>query len=291
MKTGAIRGLLVIGVMGATLGAAVLNGITPAFASTNDPSCFVAAINAARGSDGVGALATNPALAVIAQAWSGSMAAAGQISHNLNLPNVAPSTWMALGENVGVGPSCDALAQAFMNSPEHKANILNPAYSSVGVGVVITADGTVYVTEDFMGTANPAPAAVHTTPPAPAPVHTTNPAPAAVHTTPPAPAPVHTTSPVPAAVHTVVPAPAPVPTKTSPPPSVTVTPPVLAPAANPMPVPVVTPAAEPIVLPEASVPPSPADANLTRLTTNANHGHHHHGGVLQAIGSLLAHLF
>ena len=283
MKTGAIRGLLVIGVMGATLGAGVLNGITPAFASTNDPSCFVAAINAARGSDGVGALATNPALAVIAQAWSGSMAAAGQISHNLNLPNVAPSTWMALGENVGVGPSCDALAQAFMNSPEHKANILNPAYSSVGVGVVVTADGTVYVTEDFMGTANPAPA--------PAPVHTTSPVPAAVHTTPPAPAPVHTTSPVPAVVHTVVPAPAPVPTKTSPPPSVTATPPVPAPAANPMPVPVVTPAAEPIVLPEASVPPSAADANLTRLTTNANHGHHHHGGVLQAIGSLLAHLF
>ncbi|HEU5002911.1 MAG TPA: CAP domain-containing protein, partial [Actinomycetota bacterium] len=198
MRTPAVRGLMVAGVMGAM----VVGGVAaPASASTNDPSCFVAAINTARGSAGVASLATNAALALIAQTWSGSMAAVGQISHNLNLPNLAPSNWIALGENVGVGPSCDSLAQAFMNSPEHKANIMNPAYSSVGVGVVITADGTVYVTEDFMGTGSPAPAPA----PKPAPAPVTPPAPAPSHTTPPAPVPV------PVVVHTTAPAPKPAP--------------------------------------------------------------------------------
>ena len=39
-----------------------------------------------------------------------------------------------------------------MNSPEHRKNILNSAFTTVGVGVVDSPDGTVWVTEDFMGT-------------------------------------------------------------------------------------------------------------------------------------------
>jgi uncharacterized protein YkwD len=39
-----------------------------------------------------------------------------------------------------------------MNSPEHRRNILDSAFTTVGVGVVDSPDGTVWVTEDFMGT-------------------------------------------------------------------------------------------------------------------------------------------
>ena len=39
--------------------------------------------------------------------------------------------------------------QAFMNSPEHRKNILDPKFDSVGVAIV-TSDTTIFVTEVFM---------------------------------------------------------------------------------------------------------------------------------------------
>src|SRR5438094_741869 len=64
-----------------------------------------------------------------------------------------PPAWSTLAGNVGFGPTCDSVVQAFMSSPEHRRNILGPSYSSLGVGVVDGPDGLMYVTEDFMGTA------------------------------------------------------------------------------------------------------------------------------------------
>jgi hypothetical protein len=177
-----------------TMGAFALHGLVPAFAGTADQeSCFVSAINSARASAGVASLSVQGDLLAIARSWSQTMANAGSISHNPNLANVAPSNWQNLGENVGVGPSCDSLAQAFMNSPEHRKNILDPAFSTVGVGVVDSADGTIWVTEDFMGTGAAAvPVVAHV----PAPVVSVTPlapnvvvaAPAPTHVAPPAPA-------------------------------------------------------------------------------------------------------
>jgi len=56
------------------------------------------------------------------------------------IADLAPSNWQSLGENVGVGPTCAKIAQAFMNSPEHRRNILDPSYASVGLGVVDALD-------------------------------------------------------------------------------------------------------------------------------------------------------
>src|SRR5207249_6003284 len=58
--------------------------------------------------------------------------------------------WWAAGENVGMGPSCSSIQDAFMSSPGHKANILDRDYNQVGVGVSVK-DGTIYVTVDFAG--------------------------------------------------------------------------------------------------------------------------------------------
>ena len=54
-----------------------------------------------------------------------------------------------LGENVGHGPSVAAIEQAFMNSPGHRANILNPEFNWAGTGVSVAADGTVYLVQVF----------------------------------------------------------------------------------------------------------------------------------------------
>jgi hypothetical protein len=189
-----------------------LCSVVPASAAdAGEESCFVSAINSARSSAGVPPLSGNGDLVGIARTWSGTMASAGHIFHNTNISNLAPSNWQTLGENVGVGPTCDSIAQAFVNSPEHLKNILDRSYSSVGVGVVVdTAGGVIYVTEDFMGTGGasaraPAPAPVPA--PAPAPVKAA-PAPAPV-AKPPAPAPVAAPRALPAPAHKAAPAPAP----------------------------------------------------------------------------------
>ena len=39
---------------------------------------------------------------------------------------------------------------AWMNSPDHRANILSPSFTSVGIGLA-WANGQVWATEDFGG--------------------------------------------------------------------------------------------------------------------------------------------
>jgi hypothetical protein len=150
-----------------TMGAVALHSLVPASASpANDESCFVSAINSARTAAGVAPLSIQGDLLRISRVWSQTMATAGHIFHNTNIANLVPSNWQTVGENVGMGPTCDSIAQAFMNSPEHRRNILDPAFTTVGVGVVDSPDGTVWVTEDFMGTraALPIPIAARPTP-------------------------------------------------------------------------------------------------------------------------------
>jgi len=58
-------------------------------------------------------------------------------------------SWQKLGENVGVGPSVDSLTAAFIASPAHYRNLVDPSWDSMGVGVTIV-NGTIYVAEEFM---------------------------------------------------------------------------------------------------------------------------------------------
>jgi uncharacterized protein YkwD len=62
-------------------------------------------------------------------------------------------SWRNWGENVGdtgTGPDLEALQAAFMASPEHRANVLNPRFRRVAVGVVMR-DGEAWVTLFFYG--------------------------------------------------------------------------------------------------------------------------------------------
>jgi hypothetical protein len=77
------------------------------------------------------------------------MAAAGAISHNMNLPNQVSGPWLKLGENVGTGWSVDSIQNAFINSPHHYENLVDPVYNYVGIGIV-DSGGKIYVTVDFM---------------------------------------------------------------------------------------------------------------------------------------------
>ena len=189
----------------------------PAHADTvSDEAAFVAKINELRASKGLAPLQVNANLVAKARLWSAGMAAAGKIWHS-SLSEGVTENWKKLGENVGMGGSVDGLHRAFVNSPHHYENLVDPAFGHVGIGIVMNGS-TIYVTQVFMQlmTVKLPTITVPTTP-------TTAPKPATTTTTakPPAPKPV---------VAAVKPAPAPTTTSTTTAPPPVAAPPVEVPA-------------------------------------------------------------
>ena len=132
-------------------GLIVLAAPTPANAADGSAeSAFVSRINSLRTSKGLAPLQVDSELTGVARNWTDQMVDAGQISHNPNLANDVHQYWIKLGENVGVGANVDQLMQAFINSPSHYRNLVNPDYNYVGVGVSYDAAGRMYTTHDFM---------------------------------------------------------------------------------------------------------------------------------------------
>jgi hypothetical protein len=185
--------------------AVSMAGVPRAYAdAAGDEAGFLAKLNNLRASKGLNTLATDGQLHSIALNWSRSMAAQHTLSHNPNLGTEVTENWTKLGENVGFGPDVDTVAQAFVNSPHHYANLVDPAWGFVGIGVTYTSDGALWVTEDFMQLAgNPPP------PPPPQPAPTNPPATNPPSTSPPATNPPATNPPATSAPATAPPGTAP----------------------------------------------------------------------------------
>ncbi len=121
-------------------------------------SQFVSLTNGVRASQGLPPLEMHGNLTAKARGWAQTMANSGGIFHS-NLPDGITVNWYRLGENVGKGPSVDSIHTALVNSPGHYANLVDPGFRYIGVGVV-NANGIIYVSEVFMEpTSQPAPAA------------------------------------------------------------------------------------------------------------------------------------
>src|SRR5438477_6836806 len=140
---------LVGGALAGVLGIALAFAVAPpAKADPNlDEAQFFADLNAVRARNGVPPLATDGQLINVARAWSAQMAGPAGLSHNPNLASQV-SNWRTLGENVGTGGDVASVEAALEASPHHFENMVNPAFSYVGIGVV-EAGGAIWVTEDF----------------------------------------------------------------------------------------------------------------------------------------------
>ena len=107
-------------------------------------------INASRRQHGLAPLEFNAMLHFKAQGWADQLNRQGYLSHsNLRSGNHS-TTWTKLGENVGYAWSLEQAHNAFMNSPAHRANILDRTYNKVGTGVVKGGDGRLWVVQEFM---------------------------------------------------------------------------------------------------------------------------------------------
>lgn len=183
----------------------------PASATPAGEARMLALTNQLRASAGVTALALDGEVSAVARAWAQQMASDGNISHNPNYGSQIDG-WSSLAENVGMGTGVDAVHQALAASAVHRANLVSPDFTLIGIGVVDT--GTmVFVVQNFVR-----PAAAAARAPAPAPVE----APAARRPAPPPPrrSPPPTPAPAPEAAPADEPA-APVAERPSPSPTLT----------------------------------------------------------------------
>ena len=191
-------GALVAGLL--ALGAAF--GLAPAHAaswtSSSYASRLIQLVNSARQQHGLPALTVTSGTSQVAAAWTAHLDAAQALSHNPDLRHQLEThgspDWTTYGENVGEGPSDDpdALFQAYMNSTEHRDNILNRAYRYTGVAVILDG-GTAWNTFDFVDSYQST-AKTSSTQVKPKPAPTSSPRPAPVASSKPAPAPVVTAS-------------------------------------------------------------------------------------------------
>jgi uncharacterized protein YkwD len=136
------------------------NGVSAAEAKpTGGTTALVvfARLNADRTASGLRPLRWNSQLAELARDHTDQMATTGVFEHR-DLHVIVGRGYFAaygwLGENILVGPGSTtgaAMEQAWMASPDHRANILSPNFDSVGVAVAWSADGRVWATQDFGG--------------------------------------------------------------------------------------------------------------------------------------------
>lgn len=100
--------------------------------------------NAERAKAGLAPLAEHAALSSAAQTYSEVLASSDCFAHTCGpVPNLVARGeqagyigWLFLGENIAGGQrSPEQVVAEWMASPDHRENILNPAFTEIGVGL------------------------------------------------------------------------------------------------------------------------------------------------------------
>lgn len=125
---------------------------------SNDETQMVNLVNSSRTSAGLKPLAMNAELTKLARLKSKDL-----VDHN-TFTHISPTygspfdmmkkygvSYLYAAENLAKSPSTQAAETALMNSAGHKANILNPSFTEIGIGIVSANDGTNIYTQMFIG--------------------------------------------------------------------------------------------------------------------------------------------
>lgn len=115
-------------------------------------------VNVERSKNGLGPLAANWEVGRVARHKSQDMINKKYFSHTsptygspFNMMEQFGIKFSAAGENIAMGQRTPAeVVNAWMNSPGHRANILNPSYTQLGVGLAKDSKGTCYWTQMFI---------------------------------------------------------------------------------------------------------------------------------------------
>ncbi len=219
----ALLSILVVSIKIASISFVALSPAATTLASSISNETIVSLANSARVAGGLPELTTSSLLSKAAQNKANDMLAKQYFSHNTpdgatpwSFIKAVGYSYTTAGENLAIDfTDADSVQSAWMNSPGHRANIMNKNFTQVGIGIVSgTFDNhpTTIVVQMFGNPLN-APVTLKESPtvvaPAPAPAPAPTPAPTPVAPAPssaPAPTPVAVTSPVTVSSPVTVPA-------------------------------------------------------------------------------------
>ena len=109
----------------------------------------LALVNAARAKEGAPPLQVNEGLMQAAQSYSVVLGQGDCFEHTCppvphlqsRLAAAGYDSYSRIGENIAAGNETpEAVVKLWLDSPGHRRNMLNPAYTEIGVGVTRTAD-------------------------------------------------------------------------------------------------------------------------------------------------------
>jgi uncharacterized protein YkwD len=149
------RGRRVLSSLAVVIAVVMTTGLLTACETTEaDRLAVIDQVNASRAANGLPALAENTTLDQKADAWAARLRDECNIFHS-KLSDGAPPEWRKLGENVGRGGSIEQVHTAYLNSPGHRANILDGSFTEMGAGAVwgeCNGYRTVFTVHVFMRT-------------------------------------------------------------------------------------------------------------------------------------------
>ncbi len=99
-------------------------------------------------------LKENVQLDMKADDWAKHLRDVCDLSHS-RLADSAPNEWTKLGENVGYGGTIAIVHEAYLNSPGHRANIMDPGFTQMGAAAVwgdCNGQHRVFTVQEFMKT-------------------------------------------------------------------------------------------------------------------------------------------
>lgn len=139
-----LRSTLLTALLVGGLSVSLMSG-APASAATTLERAIYTKINATRVAHGLRPLSLRAGLTYKSHKHSAAMARKRRLYHS-NLSRFC--CYRSIGENVAYNSTVYRVHRSLMASPGHRANILNPKWRHVGVGVV-KSGGRLWVTEVF----------------------------------------------------------------------------------------------------------------------------------------------
>lgn len=131
---------------------------TPTAGISADEQQIINLVNAERTKAGLKALQADSQLSQMARAKSQDMVSNNYFDHQsptygspFDMMKRFGITYRTAGENIAGNPSVQGAFQAWMKSPGHRENIMNPNYTKTGVGIVKGGQYGMMFTQEFVG--------------------------------------------------------------------------------------------------------------------------------------------
>lgn len=139
----ALLSLLLMTVKIAGISLVIISPAAPVEASAITPTTVISLANEARAAEGLGILSVNNTLSKAAQAKANDMLAKQYFAHNAptgetpwSFIKAAGYSYVTAGENLAIDfTEAESVQTAWMNSPGHRANIMNKSFQEIGIGI------------------------------------------------------------------------------------------------------------------------------------------------------------